>query len=247
MTDPTYPPLDTLKPVADNLWIVDSGPIQASGLSLPVRMSVIRLGSGEMWLHSPTRFDPGLRDEIKAIGPIRHLVAPNVAHWTFLKQWQAHCPQAETSAAPNLRERAQVKAAGVRLDHDLHEASPSDWSGEIEQTIVPGGFGFREVAFLHRPSRTLLLTDLIQNLEPEKLPLGTRLFAAATGGSGGTTPIYLRLALHARQADAAAAVRQMINWAPERVIITHGRIFERDGTRELKRAMAWLVGSGRST
>ena len=24
--DVTYPPLDTLKPVADNLWIVDSGP-----------------------------------------------------------------------------------------------------------------------------------------------------------------------------------------------------------------------------
>lgn len=81
----TYPPLDTLKPVPANVWIVDSGPISAIGLSLPVRMTVIRLQSGGMWLYSPTRFDESLPREIEAIGPIQHLVAPNIAHWTFFK------------------------------------------------------------------------------------------------------------------------------------------------------------------
>ena len=240
----TYPPVDTLKPVAENIWIVDSGPINAMGLSLPVRMTVVRLASGAMWLHSPTRFEEGLRREIEALGPIRHLVAPNIAHWTFLKEWQAHCPEAETSASPNLRERAQVKAAGVRLDRDLGEAPPADWAGEFEQAIVPGGLGFREVAFLHRPSRSLILTDIIQNLEADKLPLGTRLFATLTGvrAPNGTAPAYLRLALRMRRQEAEAAIRRIIAWSPERVIFTHGRWFERDGARELKRAMAWLVG-----
>ena len=82
--DVTYPPLDVLKPVADNLWIVDSGPQEAMGLSLPVRMTVVRLGSGDVWLHSPTRYNAELRREIETLGPIRHLVAPNIAHWTHL-------------------------------------------------------------------------------------------------------------------------------------------------------------------
>ena len=167
--DVTYPPLDTLKPVADNLWIVDSGP-QQMGISLPVRMTVIRLSGGEVLLHSPTRYNEALRQDIEALGPIRHLVAPNIAHWTHLKEWQTRCPGAETSAAPNLRQRSQVQKAGVRLDRDLTEAPPEEWRQDLEQAIVPGGAGFREVAFLHKPSRTVILTDLVQNLEPEKLP-----------------------------------------------------------------------------
>ena len=39
----TYPPLDVLKPVTEDLFIVDSGPLRIMGLPLPVRMTVIRL------------------------------------------------------------------------------------------------------------------------------------------------------------------------------------------------------------
>jgi hypothetical protein len=241
--DVTYPPLDTLKPVADNLWIVDSGP-QHMGISLPVRMTVIRLGSGEILLHSPTRYVEALRQAIEALGPIRHLVAPNIAHWTHLKEWQTRCPEAETSAAPNLRQRAQVQKAGVRLDRDLTDSAPAAWRPDIEQIIVPGGAGFREVAFLHAPSRTLVLTDLIQNLEPEKLPLGTRIFAKVTGvqAPDGKAPAYLRLVIRLRREDARAAVARLIAWNPDRVIFSHGRWFERDGVAELRRSFRWLVG-----
>jgi Domain of unknown function (DUF4336) len=242
--DVTYPPLDVLKPVAENLWIVDSGPQEAMGLSLPVRMTVIRLRNGDVWLHSPTRYNAELRREIETLGPIRHLVAPNIAHWTHLKEWQGGCPAAKTSAAPNLRQRPQVRKAGIRLDRDLTDSPPDDWGGEIEQIVIQGGAGFREVAFLHRPTRTLILTDLIQNLEPEKLPLGTRLFARLTGvdAPNGKAPAYLRFVVRLRRKEAQEAVSHLIAWNPERVIFSHGRWFERDATASLKRAFAWLLG-----
>ncbi len=242
--DVTYPPLDVLKPVAENLWIVDSGPQQAMGLTLPVRMTVIRLANGDVWLHSPTRFNGELRREIETLGPIRHLVAPNVAHWTHLKDWQSRSPAAMTSAAPNLRKRPQLRRSGVRLDRDLTDAPPEAWSREIEQTIVPGGAGFREVAFFHKPTRTLILTDLIQNLEPKKLPFGTGLFAKVTGVAApdGKAPAYLRLIVRLRRHQAREAVSRLIAWNPERVIFSHGRWFERDGTAQLRRAFAWLLG-----
>ncbi|MBJ6125517.1 DUF4336 domain-containing protein [Microvirga splendida] len=241
--DVTYPPLDVLKPVAENLWIVDSGPQEAMGLSLPVRMTVIRLGSGDVWLHSPTRYNAELRREIETLGSIRHLVAPNIAHWTHLKGWQGGCPAAKTSAAPKLRQRPQVRKAGLRLDRDLTDSPPDDWGSEIEQAVVPGGAGFREVAFFHRPTRTLILTDLIQNLEPQTLPLGTRLFARLTGVAApdGKAPAYLRFVVRLRREEAKKAVSRMIAWNPERVIFSHGRWFDRDGTAALKRAFAWLL------
>jgi hypothetical protein len=242
--DATYPPLDVLKPVAENVWIVDSGPQHAMGLTLPVRMTVIRLENGEVWLHSPTRFNGELRRTIETLGPIRHIVAPNIAHWTHLKDWQSSCPSAVTSAAPGLRQRAQVRKEGLRLDRDLTEEPPEAWAGEIEQTIIPGGAGFREVAFFHRSTRTLILTDLIQNLEREKLPFGTRLFAKLTGiqAPDGKAPAYLRLVIRLRRRDAAQAAARLVAWNPDRIIFSHGRWFDRDGTAALRRSFAWLLG-----
>src|SRR5918999_2702311 len=102
---PVYPPLDKLKPVAPDLWIVDGGPLQAMGVPIPVRMTVVRLSSGDLWLHSPTRFDEGLRHSLEQLGPIRHLVAPNVAHWCYIRQWQTRCAGTTSWAAPGLRDR----------------------------------------------------------------------------------------------------------------------------------------------
>lgn len=32
----------------------------------------------------------------------------------------------------------------------------------------------------------------------------------------------------------------MIVWAPERIIIAHGRRYEKDGVKELRRAFRWV-------
>jgi hypothetical protein len=53
-----YPPLDTLNRVADDVWVVD-GPLIRFGsppmkMPFPTRMTVIRLGSGDLLIHSPT-------------------------------------------------------------------------------------------------------------------------------------------------------------------------------------------------
>ena len=238
----TYPPLDTLKPVAEGLWIVDSGPMHVGGLTLPVRMTVIRLADGSLWLHSPTRFSEALARELEAQGPVTHLVAPDIAHWTFLEDWQRRYADAVTWAGPGLRERAPVKKSGVRLDRDLSDAPPPEWAGAIDQAVVPG-LGFSEVDFFHRPTRTLVMTDLIQSLEAEKLPAGSRLFARLSGvlAPKAQAPLYLRLVLRAKRSEAVAAVNRMLAWNPERVIFSHGRWFERDGAAALRRAFRWLL------
>jgi hypothetical protein len=56
-----YPPLNVPKKVADDIWIVDSGPNRPLGMRLPIRMTVIRLAEGGLLLHSPTEFHAGLK------------------------------------------------------------------------------------------------------------------------------------------------------------------------------------------
>jgi hypothetical protein len=241
--DVTYPPLDVLKPVAESVWIVDSGPLRMLGMPLPVRMTVIRLADGDILLHSPTRFDDGLKRDIERIGRIRHLVAPSIAHWVFLRDWQAHCPDAVTWAVPGLRDRAQVRTSGLRIDRDLGDGPPADWAGDMDQAVLRGGAGFAEVDFFHKPTRTLVLTDLVVNLEAHKLPWLMRGAAHLAGvvAPDGKAPVYLRLVIRMRRREPAAAAARLLAWDPERVIFSHGRWFERDGAAALRRALDWLL------
>lgn len=237
----TYPPLDTLKPLASDLWIVDSGPVRPGGVELPVRMTVVRLRSGGLWLHSPTRLSETLVTELGTLGAVEHLVAPNVAHWTFLTDWQQRFPGATTWAAPGLRDRAQVRASGLRLDHDLGEEPPAPWREQMDQGLLLGAGGFAEVYFFHRPSGTLMLTDVVQNLEPLRLPPLTRVFAYLSGSDAETTPRYLRGILKLKREQSEPAIQRMLALSPRRVTFAHGTWFERDASNRLKQALGWLT------
>jgi hypothetical protein len=240
----SYPPLDVPKPVADDVWIVDASPLHAGGIPLPLRMTVLRLPGGELLLHSPVPYAPGLHRALERLGRIRHLVAPSVGHWLFLRDWQAACPDAVTWAVPGLKDRGQVRRSGVRIDAELGDQVPRAWAGEIESVLIAGPV-FREVALFHRSSRTLLLTDLVINLEADLLPLPARVLARFLGivAPDGKAPLYLRLLLRLNRPATAEAARRLVAFAPDRVIFSHGQWFEHDAAGELLRSLAWLIGS----
>ncbi|MBF9035007.1 DUF4336 domain-containing protein [Rhodobacterales bacterium HKCCE2091] len=236
----TYPPLLTPKPVADGVWIVDGPEIGFYRMDFPTRMTAIRLASGAMWLHSPVKFSEPLLEALQAQGPIRHLVAPNWIHYAFVADWSDALPGAEVWACPGVAERAAEKGVDLRVDHVLTDEAPAPWRGEVAQIVVPGSRIHREAVFFHRPTSTLILTDLIENFEPRKLPWHIRLMTRLAGNQdpNGSMPRDMRL-LFDRDA-LRGAVRRMIDWGPERVILAHGRWYETGGVAELRRAFAWL-------
>ena len=240
---PGYEPLDTPKAVAPGVFVVDSLLSGAMSKVLPARMTVLQLRNGDLLLHSPTRYSDSLRRDLERLGRIRHLVAPSFAHWIFVQDWQRACPDTTTWAAPGLRERGQVRKSGVRLDHDLSDRAPAEWAEEIALVIVPGGLGFREVALFHRPTRTLVLTDLVLNLERHKLPSWLRPVADLFGVTApdGMPPPYLRAIVKLDEGAAREAAERLLALEPDRVIFAHGRTFERDGTAALRRSLRWLL------
>ena len=239
--DATYPPLDTPKPLANGAWVVDGSPQKVLGLTFPIRMTVLRLDGGGLWLHSPTKHTPALEAALAPLGPVRHLVAPNTAHWVHASPWQKAVPDAKLWAAPGVVERARGQDVHLRAAGVLGDVPPPDWDGQIEHAVFSGP-GFVEVAFHHRASRTLVLTDVVQAMRSGDLPLATRLFASAVGSAKpeGETPAHIKLVLNRRRTANRAAAEMLLALRPERVVFAHGAFYADDGTARLRGALDWL-------
>ncbi len=242
----TYAPINTLKRVADDVWIVD-GPVIRFGfpwpkLPFPTRMTVVRLNSGDLFVHSPTPLTPGLAAEIAKVGTPRFIVGPNRIHYWWIPDWKSAFPQAAIYLAPRIKEQAKGRIAFGTLP--LDKASGYPWDAEIATLPIAGSY-MTENEFFHRASRTLILTDLIENFEPEKISSRLVRFLMRVGGVSaphGGLPRDLRQTFTWRhKRELRAAVEAMIAWDPERIIIAHGRWLETDGTAELRRVFGWLL------
>jgi hypothetical protein len=121
--------------------------------------------------------------------------------------------------------------------HQTLDERPSPlWAGTIDQLVVSGGI-LSEIVFFHRPSRTLVLTDLIENFELSPICSPWLRALLRIGGvvdPDGKSPLDMRLSLWGHRAELRNAVRTMLAWKPEHVM--HGRWYDRDGDRELRRA-----------
>jgi hypothetical protein len=241
----TYPPINTLKSVARDLWIVD-GPLIQFGLpwakmSFPTRMTIVRLADGGLFVHSPTPLTPELKAEVEREGQPRWIVGPNRIHYWWIPDWTAAFPQATVYLAPRIKEQAKGRITGETLPLERDSGYP--WDSELATLQVIGRY-MTEVDFFHRASRTLILTDFIENFEPEKI--GSALWRGLTKLGGvrdpdGSMPRDMRMSYP--KPVVRAAVETMLGWDPERIVLAHGRWYEANGSAELRRAFRWVLKS----
>jgi hypothetical protein len=241
----TYPPLNTLKCVVEDLWIVD-GPLIQFGmpwpkLSFPTRMTVIRLAGGNLFIHSPTPLVPELRNEIERTGTPCWIIGPNRIHYWWIPEWRAAFPGADVYLAPRVREQASshITFDGLPLERE----SGYPWDAELATLPIAGSY-MTEVEFFHYASRTLVLTDLVENFEPQKLGSIVMRWITWFGrvqDPDGQMPRDMRLTFAKQRPQLRAAIEKMIAWGPERVILAHGRWYDENGAAELKRAFRWIL------
>lgn len=217
-----------LERLDSDLWIVDF-PFSIAGLALGKRSTVIRLPSGGLFIHSPGPFEPTHLEAIRELGHVEALVAPNRHHHLHLGQARTDFPAARVFHAPGLREAA----LGLPEGQPLADEPPALWGETVDQLLVKGT-SIGEVAFLHRPTRTLILTDLAFHIR--RGGLWTKLAMSLNGGFGRFGPTRaMRSTIGDREAFQRS-IRDILTWDFDRVIVAHGDVLETGGREAMERA-----------
>jgi len=154
-----------------------------SNVTTNVRMVVIKLKSGGLWVHAPiapTKECVRLLNELDA--PVEFIILPTFAyeHKIFVGPFSRRYPKAKVYIAPkqwswpiNLPPQLfgifPTKGGVLKSDDDT-----TPWSDEIEQKVLVSSVGigpYIEVAFLHKKTKTLLVTDAVISV-PNQPPEG---------------------------------------------------------------------------
>lgn len=142
-------------------------------VSVNVRMTVIKLKTGGLWVHAPvapTTEMVALLDELDA--PVEHVVLPTTLfeHKIFVGPFQRKYPKAQCWIVPQQWSwpvNLPPQFFGINKTGILGQ-DRAPWEDEFEyELLVPPALGvasyvsFVEAAFIHKPSKTLLVTDAV--------------------------------------------------------------------------------------
>lgn len=159
--------------VKGRIWLFEQEQaLGFSSVSTNIRMTVIKLKSGGLWVHAPIAPTKECIQLVKELAaPVEYIILPTFAyeHKIFVGPFSRKFPRAQIWVAPRQWSWPLnlplaffgIFRAKTLIDEDLSTL----WADEIEQKVLSSaevGIGpYVEVAFYHKPSRTLLVTDAV--------------------------------------------------------------------------------------
>jgi hypothetical protein len=225
-----------LTEIAPGLWSHVHKLRLPGNVLMPVRMSVVRLDAGDLWVHSPVPIGDALAAELGALGKVRFGVAPTCLHDRFIAQFIARFPQAEIHAAPGLAQlHPELKLTGTL------GTGAVPWSAALDQVLLEGAPKLNEVVFFHRATRSLLVSDLFFNItEPETFATGLVTRMAGTYRRFGASRAWRFY--RKERAPLKASIEKVLAWDFVRVLPGHGVVFETADTRaDVRARAAWFL------
>ena len=224
-----------LREIDTGIWVTEA-PQKFLGAEIGTRMTVIRLADGSLFVHSPVHLDDEVRATLDRIGPVRHVVAPNRYHHLYAADYSQSYREAKLYAAPGL----ETKRSDLHFDAILSDEAPEAWRGQIDQLVFWGFPPLNETVFFHRPSRTVLFTDLLFNLTHTD-SAWTRVVMTLDGGFGRPAVARtFRLLMRMRKQTVMDSVARILKWDFDRMTLTHGEVVECGAKMALQDAYSFL-------
>jgi hypothetical protein len=226
-----------LEEFGPSLYLADGPIVSFYGFPYPTRMAVVQLADGSLWIWSPIALTEDLVSDVESMGPVRYIVAPNKIHHLFLQDWADHWPEARLYAPPGLARRKP----DISFDAELGDESDPAWATDIGQVIFHGSFAMEEVVFIHWPSRTAIICDLVQRHLESNMGgwKGMLMRLDSLVGRKGSTPREWRASFIQRNL-ARTARETVIGWNAERLLIAHGECSQTGATKIIKAALSWI-------
>ena len=197
------------------------------GVEVGARMTVLELEGG-LLIHSPVAMEPA---SVQHLGEPRWMLSPNLLHHLYAGPWID--AGLEAWAAPGLPE----KRSDLTF-HGVIDSTDSPFGDDVQVMPLACFPMANEVVILHRPSRTLVVTDLVFNFSATA-PWWTRVVMRALWGYPGCQTTLLER-FNMRRDLARRELSAILTWDFDRLIMAHGDIIETGGKDALRHAFRWL-------
>ena len=218
----TVLPHDPPRQVTDDILTV-VGEIGMPLMTLPRRMTVVRLKDGRLVIFSAIALAEGEMKRLEDFGAPAFLVVPSDHHRMDAKIWKQRYPALRVIAPPGAREAVEEAVPVDSTEGDFGDPS-------VRLLVVPGT-GEREAALeVRRPGGfTLVVNDVIGNIRDAHGFGGWLLKRMGFAGDEPHLPAPVRLN---RVEDRKALRGQFLAWANDpalrRILVSHGEPIEDD-------------------
>jgi hypothetical protein len=222
-----------MKPIAEGLW-VDTHPVSVVGVPLSATMAILDLGGGSLLVWSPVPLTPERRQAVEALGRVRHVYAPNLFHHSWVGDWAKAFPEAKLHAP-----RALAKKRPDLTITRVHGDAEPEFDGVLDEFRVEG-CRLGESALVHRPTKTLIVADLVHNVGPLE---GTwaKLYTKTMGFHDRVAlSRMLRWTAFSDRRRARKSIDAILEQPFERFVVGHGEAVTKDPKEALRGAYDWL-------
>lgn len=209
-------PHDDLVRIGDDILTV-VGEIRMPLMTLPRRMTIVRLRDGRLVIFSAIALDEDEMRRIEAFGRPAFLIVPNDHHRLDAKIWKQRYPSLTVVAPAGAREKV---AEAVPVD-----AAEADFDDPRVAFVIVPGTDEREGALAVRDGDglTLVLNDIVGNIRDEHGVGGWLLRRMGFAGDEPHVPGPVKF----NMVESKAALRsQLLRWAGDpalrRIIVSHG-------------------------
>lgn len=222
-----------LRPLAPGLWEVEqlrrSGPVRQR-----LRMTVVALAGGGLWLYSPVEIDDGLARQLAAAGDVAHIVAANRYHHLFAGAAKRRYPAAKLWAVPGLPE----KRTDLKFDQVLSDdpSQPWPWAADLETLVLTSVPRFSEAVFFHRATGTLICADFFFNICEEQSFLARLVYRLIGVYGRPAQGLFFRKSIDRR--TYRPQLEAILGWDIQRISMSHGDVLDQRAREVLGEVVA---------
>jgi len=220
--------------IPDRLWtIVTYYRTAFTGKQRLTQMgNLVRLQNQNLVLVNPVELTPDIQDKIRKLGKLTHVITHTHGHNLFIPNVKQAFPDVTVvgqSDHPNVLHKKNLV-----LDQSLPDSGM--WLEEFQCKTMNIGFG-KEVALVHKPTKSLFITDLAAKYEMkddwyhrfylylQKMPLNEL-----------SSQMYFSLFVTEKDV-LREQLREVFNFDWDKLIMGHGRPIFSDAKSALKKAL----------
>lgn len=242
--------------ITDTITTFSSTFLRANRFKFGLRATLITLPVGNHLIFSPPPITPEVESQLNSLsGTVEYILAPDIEHYLHVGKWKQKYPNAVIIAPDGIKlpdECTPTHVFTAENKENLTTKLSSLFNGVLDFEYWDGHAN-KEIAVLHKPSRTLIAADLVFNLpayeqyagsdEDADSGIWTKIavnFLSATKSGIGHNLFNWVIASKDKKSFADSASR-VSKWDIDRIIPCHGDVIETNGLEVFERLFKWHI------